>query len=269
MALIECGKKRRAVRSLRRALGGALRIGIGATAGALLLSALLYRTPTGAALAASGMALVAPWPRARGRWVPRMAGAAVVLALMFFLTPRAFREIGEHNDRLTAQLERSGAGSLSFGQRASVYVLGLWMGIVGYPFFPEAAREHLFLYVGGPKRRVWRSDFAMRSELIAGNTRSLIWSHYDLPYWERRVALATNGGTLESRPDGRGRVELVVTVPVRYPRRCRAVLFRFRGEALAVEEGLFWALQEVGWLHPYTAEWCFGLLDRFAPLDPR
>jgi hypothetical protein len=73
-----------------------------------------------------------------------------------------------------------------------------------------------------------------------------------------RVALALNpttiGGT--ARWEGGGwQVVHELRVPVDYPARAVLPLFRVDGRPLVIHEGLYDALERLGWLHPYTAVW--------------
>jgi hypothetical protein len=80
-----------------------------------------------------------------------------------------------------------------------------------------------------------------------------------------RVALAldpvTLGGTAHhvGPPGGeRWRLDVRATVDVRYRAGASLVLGRVRGVPIVVDEGLFAALQDRGWLHPYRAVWVWS-----------
>ncbi len=77
-----------------------------------------------------------------------------------------------------------------------------------------------------------------------------------------RVVLALNPLTLHadaSRINGHWHIRVVGTVPVEYPQRARVSIPLPTGDCLEVDEALFWVLQETGWLHPYSAEWSWGV----------
>jgi hypothetical protein len=84
-----------------------------------------------------------------------------------------------------------------------------------------------------------------------------------------RVALALNSPLhIEATAyrEARGwRLELRGRAAARYPRRSRTELGRLFGQALVIEEGLFAALQDAGWLHPYEAVWTWSVAEG----DPR
>ena len=59
---------------------------------------------------------------------------------------------------------------------------------------------------------------------------------------------------LARREGGRWRIEFSGWVSISY-QRLWITLFKFKGKPFFIEEGLFGALQDLGWLHPYRAEW--------------
>jgi hypothetical protein len=99
--------------------------------------------------------------------------------------------------------------------------------------------------------------------------RSIAWSKRELEQDSKRVALALNSPLrLEAtahRQRGGWRLEIRGRAAARYPRRNRILLGRPFGRELAIEEGLFAALQDAGWLHPYEAVWSWCVEEG----DPR
>ena len=156
----------------------------------------------------------------------------------------------------------------SWLNKAEVYTLGVVMSVLAYPIYPEVAREHLSLYVrnnGEPKR--YNDDFFLKSSVVRDAINKamqinkevrLFWSVNDYrlslspeDYWEARVALAFNGGWL--RVEGK---QAVARIPIAYPERALAPLISVPGiGTLAVQEGLFWVLQQEGWYHVGEVEW--------------
>ena len=156
----------------------------------------------------------------------------------------------------------------SWLNKAEVYTLGVVMSVLAYPIYPEVAREHLSLYVpnnGEPKR--YSDDFFLKSSVVRDAINKatqtnievrLYWSVNDYrlslnpeDYWEARVALAFNGGWL--RVEGK---QAVARIPIAYPKRALAPLISIPGiGTLAVQEGLFWVLQQEGWYHVGEVEW--------------
>ncbi|WP_331118358.1 hypothetical protein [Archangium sp.] len=233
-------------------------------------------------------------------WVPSVALAALCLALAPARLARRFRlaalAVGvlgltagaplaarEIQHRLDVMAERLAANGwrLSTPERVQVATLNLAMGLGGYALgYPEVASETLWMFVPGPRERVWRGDFAMESSLVRENVRAMLeearrhgkaegpvtlskrrvlWTKRQLGEDSLRVALALNSPLwLEGvayREDKGWRLELQGRAAVRYPSRNRVPLGRLFGQPLVIEEGLFAALQDAGWLHPYVAVW--------------
>jgi hypothetical protein len=216
-------------------------------------------------------------------WIRYLVGG-LVLVLGVVLAPPSIDQMSAHTGMLMARIRESGAESLVWREKAGVYVLGLWMAVAGSVQYPEVARETLGLYSEASSgSRVYESPFAMRSarireriegfrdslpaqgserQPIAMEVTRLPWSDYELDKSERRVALALNPCLLDAAAtwseDG-----WVITararVLVRFPSDSRTVLGTLFGRELVIEEGLFWALQECGWLHPYEAVWTWTL----------
>jgi hypothetical protein len=103
--------------------------------------------------------------------------------------------------------------NFSFINKIEIYILGLVLGIGAYPIYPEVAATHLSLYwKNGSDEREINDDFFLKSKVVQSaiqrsvktNQRTqLAWpaSAYTLSfdkgrYWESRVALALNGGSL-------------------------------------------------------------------------
>ncbi len=199
-------------------------------------------------------------------------------------------EFQDSVDQLSHQIRHEGAESLAFEQRAGIYGLNLVMGAGGcVAGYPEAGKETILLAVPGPTTRHWGSDFALRSprvrraigrmiaeadaddgESVQLTPETVGWPHYAFGQDSLRVALALNSpleisGTA-SRVDDRWRLDLVGTARIEYPSKGRVSLMgNVHGREIALEEGLFGALQDVGWLHPYTARWSWTVYSD----DPR
>lgn len=233
----------------------------------------LFGLPAIAAQVAALCGLLAPvcalrWPRALavGAWLAASAA-------LWWVPLHAY---ADRVDELTATLDRGGPAALSHRDLAGIWALHLAMATVGAPAFPEVALETGLLIGPNPAVRRFDSGFAMRSEAVSSRVADLqrqcarLSGPADLParritfsyarsYGEARVGLALNPFELRAHatpgPSGCARLDLTGRVPVSYPRRAFLHLFTARGRAIGVQEGLYWALQQRGWLHPYTAEW--------------
>jgi hypothetical protein len=207
---------------------------------------------------------------------------AVVLAggvaLVPMLAPEVVHQANASVEVLARRIDREGPiAGLGPVERSGIYLAGLARVAGGFlAGHREAAREHLYLYRHGPEVRRFDGDLAMASDKVraplaelAGRVddqvpqprawalapRTISFDHERDP---KRVVLALDPMSLaaEARREGtRWRIDVVGRVDVKYPRRGRVPLGQVRGAVLTVEEGLFWALQERGWLHPYVAEW--------------
>lgn len=83
--------------------------------------------------------------------------------------------------------------------------------------------------------------------------------HYNYGDEEARYALALNAANIiltTERGDEDWIIHSSVKVKVRYVKESFVTLFH--EPELKVEEGLFWVLQEEGWLHTYIAEYVFS-----------
>ena len=108
--------------------------------------------------------------------------------------------------------------NFSWFNKAEIYALGLAIGVIGYPIYPEVAREHLMMYRPfSDKPKVIESDFFRGSPVVekaiqiakrTGKPYRLAWpsSTYKLSfdtdaYKEARIALALNGGYVRVEGD--------------------------------------------------------------------
>ena len=158
--------------------------------------------------------------------------------------------------------------NFSWINKAEIYVLGLAIGLIGYPIYPEVAREHLMMYRPfSNKPKIIESDFFRGSPVVenaiikakrSGEPYRLAWpsSAYKLSfqsdeYKEARVALALNGGYVRIQDD-----KIIASINIKYPQNFFAPLIAIKGlSTIGEEEGLFWVLQKVGWLYSGEVEW--------------
>jgi hypothetical protein len=249
---------------------------------------LLLRMPATATLPLAASLVVALGSRLRPRARLATALALVLTMAVGWRTP--LRELRGSLDRLRLAKDRHGAAGLNTGDALAVYGLNLVMGLGGLAAgFPEVARETLLLCVPGPTVRAWHSDFAMRSPKVREQVQRLsaltahengtrlamprvwiAWSGYAFGSDSMRVALALNSpleltGTAHREGD-RWRLDLVGSARSQYPPRALITIGQVDGAPIVLDEGLFWVLQERGWLHPFTAEWHWSILSDDARL---
>jgi hypothetical protein len=149
---------------------------------------------------------------------------------------------------------------LQINEKLSIYGLNLSIGIVAFPVYPEVAKETLLMCIPSREnKRTFKSDFFLESgkiqEANANKRNRVSWSknEFVMGNKESRYALALNPCTLRvtEREDY---AEYEVTVNVEYARNFPVVLIGWPLK-ITLQEGLFWYLQEINWLHPYKASW--------------
>lgn len=185
-----------------------------------------------------------------------------------------------HNKSLAPDPSRT----LDTTDRLTIWTGNVAMGIVGYPLFPEVAWETLRMIAPGPREHVIRSDFAMRSQkvrdVLGAFTRGLPkegpprkmkqaeigWGKDDAHagYNEARVGLAVNCpfvlDATATWEKGRWTVEARGSCDVVYPRfPDMTPTFPYGKETFMISETMFWALQEIGWLHPLRATYTWTI----------
>jgi len=156
----------------------------------------------------------------------------------------------------------------SWFNKVEIYGAYLAMNILGAPLYPEIAKEGLLMLLPSYEDQevVFQSDFFLESAFIQDKIDNyngpvrLAWSPNDylLGSSEARVSLALNTGTL-SIEDGKVRV----SVPCKWPQHSdhrdhswTTPLVVIPGlPEIRVQEGLFWVLEQEGWIYPYTVVW--------------
>jgi hypothetical protein len=199
--------------------------------------------------------------RRRPFWSAVIGGVLGVLAVPWCLVRYSWRV-----DVLLDKVLAHGPDGLSLLDCVAVFGLNLLMAVVGAGLgFPEVAMETARLAIPGAQERdVAGGRFpacapkvaAAFDELRASSPanrvrpRRLAWT-YGAPGSSWRAALALTPATVVGARLDDGWT-LRTSVPIDYPPRYRLVFVSFAGVDLGVEEGLFHALEERGWLHPYT-----------------
>lgn len=148
-----------------------------------------------------------------------------------------------------------------------VYAIGMIMPVVAFPFFPEAAKEHMGLMTNDGKNVSDDNTFFLQSKVVTDAVKSacenaamvpVTWnlSSYAIrfdyqSYVEARTALALNGAVAHCQNG-----QPTVRIKVDYPRRAMAKFIVINDfPVLQIQEGMFNALEEKGWYTPYTYEW--------------
>ncbi len=252
---------------------------------------LLFDAPTLAVLAFTAAWILLPlFNRTKAIRVLKFATSFVLVPATLALMPLMMQEVDQKVEQLSRK-PRNDMSAFTVQDRLGIYGLNIVMGAVGYPLYPEAAKETLLMMLDpGPfARRVFHSDFGLGSykvkaqlrEFAAGlqladtaSSRSygpvgIRWdkSDYRLTEPEARYALALNQTRLTAQAERRGErwlIDVRHEMEVKYPESVYVTLVS--RPRLRVEEGLFWVLQNSGWLHPYTAEYRFSVYSDDARL---
>jgi len=161
---------------------------------------------------------------------------------------------------------------LSTREAAGVWLLNLGMAAGGtLAGFPEVALETaLLVFPDEDGVRTFRSAFPRGSYRVAavvdtwaaacrgGRTRfgpAHLPLGYEGGHAEWRRSLALSPVTLRGTASSDCTLTIEATVPVDYPDRAFLVLAPTPWGPLGIDEGLFDALEDTGWLFPYEARW--------------
>ena len=148
----------------------------------------------------------------------------------------------------------------SWFNKVEIYTVYVLMNVLGAPLYPEIAKEGSLMLLPSSEGQVmtFESEFFLESEFIQNKLDNysepvrLAWppNSYRLGGSETRIALALNTGTLHVE-DGKAKV----SVPCTWPKQS-LVNVGLRGFLdIRIQEGLFWVLEQEGWIYPYTAVW--------------
>ena len=148
----------------------------------------------------------------------------------------------------------------SWFNKVEIYTAYVLMNVLGSPFAPEMAKEGLYMLLPSSKgeEMTFESDFFLESRFIQNALDNysepvrLAWlpSDYLLGNSESRTALALNTGTLYIE-DGKAKV----SVPCTWPKQSLVNVGLPGFLDIRAQEGLFWILEQEGWIYPYTAVW--------------
>ena len=252
--------------------------------------ALLFDAPTVAVVAFTAAWILLPlFNRIKAVRVLKFAVSFMIVPAALALGPMMIQEVDQKVEQLSRK-PRNDMSAFTLQDRVGIYGLNIVMSVVGFPLYPEASRETLLMmFDPGPlARRVFHSDFGLGSSKVRAPLRDFAarlqqgdstssrsygpvrveWtkSDYRLTESEARYALALNQTRLTAQAERRGERWLIharCEMEVKYPESTYVTLVG--RPRLRVEEGLFWVLQNYGWLHPYTAEYRFSAYSD----DPR
>ena len=148
--------------------------------------------------------------------------------------------------------------------KIEIYAAYILMNVIGYPMYPEIAKEAMLMIDPGVRNKevYFESDLFLKSKVVKKAIQD-----YKKPvklYWhpnnylvkeEARISLALNGATLFKENN-----VVKIVVPCSWPRWTNYKDKKYTTPLsifpeIRVQEGLFWILEQEGWIHPYTAVW--------------
>ena len=148
----------------------------------------------------------------------------------------------------------------SWFNKVEIYTAYVLMNALGAPLYPEIAKEASLMLLPSSEGQemTFESDFFLESRFIQNALDNysepvrLAWppNSYGLGNAETRIALALNTGTLHVE-DGKAKV----SVPCTWPKQSLVNVGLPGLLDIRVQEGLFWVLEQEGWIYPYTAVW--------------
>ncbi len=148
----------------------------------------------------------------------------------------------------------------SWFNKVEIYTAYVLMNALGAPLYPEIAKEASLMLLPSSEGQemTFESDFFLESRFIQNALDNysepirLAWppNSYGLGNAETRIALALNTGTLHVE-DGK----VKVSVPCTWPKQSLVNVGLPGLLDIKIQEGLFWVLEQEGWIYPYTAVW--------------
>ena len=148
----------------------------------------------------------------------------------------------------------------SWFNKVEIYTAYVLMNVLGAPLYPEIAKEASLMLLPSSEGQemTFESGFFLEARFIQNALDNdsepvrLAWppNSYGLGNAETRIALALNTGTLHVE-DGKAKV----SVPCTWPKQSLVNVGLPGPLDIRVQEGLFWVLEQEGWIYPYTAVW--------------
>jgi len=190
------------------------------------------------------------------------------IVLFMLLSPFNIKQYNRHAESFQNRISNN--EELTTKERLGIYGCLIMVTAFDMLPFPEVATENFYLFfpVKG-ERRIFHSNSILNSpsimrEVKRKTTGNVQWNRWTSVFdTDFRYALAFQNCTIstERKKDYRE-----VTVSTLFQYRKDHYTFHahniLRGIfAFRIDEGLFWYLQEKGWLHPYTAIWKAELKD--------
>ena len=196
------------------------------------------------------------------------------LFCMMFATPITLNQLSKGLFNIGSQALKKSPESLSYHTRFSLWWSAIWMSIGGLTYLvPYTVAEQVLMFWPGPKQRLWNSDFPANAKKVQNYIKnakkrsnikdatykySLVWRNYCEDNCD--VGLALNGGDLTVSIKNTPKIcTAVARVSVSYKPQYRGStilnlgkIHKFGPFQLKIDQSAYWALQELGWLHPFV-----------------
>ena len=147
----------------------------------------------------------------------------------------------------------------------------IWLTVGGIAYgVPYTVAEQLLMFWPGPDERLWDDDFPTKAKKVrdlvhqaketlrkqGGSVKhDLLWKSYCQDHCD--VGLALNGGDLiVDISEGGDKCVATARVSVSYkPRYRTSTILGYGPYRLRIDQAAYWALQELGWIHPYIIKY--------------
>jgi hypothetical protein len=227
----------------------------------------------------------------------RLVGILITLAILLLLSGHNISAIDKTFSEMASKLNRGKNCALfSTEEKLSIYGLNLYMGIFGYPLYPNASKETLLMiFKCESGEREYFSDFPYHSKKVKEKIQTIInsvknskrseekystqviWGpeDYNVGSNEAEYALALNAMDIEinaRKIEKNWNIGIITKTRISYAVYSEATLIDtkavksnslfvkiFGDFKLSVNEGLFKTLEECGWLYPYFVSYKFSI----------
>ena len=196
------------------------------------------------------------------------ASLIAILASMLIATPVTLNQLTHGIRNIGDQATSLGPTTLSYPTRFGLWWSAIWLSIGGIAYMtPYTVAEQVLMFWPGKPERIWNDDFPMKAKKVRAMVKrakdraknqdaaykyDLLWKSYCQDNCD--VGLALNGGELTVEiADAEKRCVATARVNVSYKPQYRgSTIIGYENYRLRIDQAAYWALQELGWLHPYT-----------------
>jgi len=230
------------------------------------------------------------WTYCYSLYVSYLLGAAFVASIIIFTVNKSKRQsikflllgavlfmlllpfnLRQYNRRAEALQSRiNNKGELTTKEKLGVYGCLIMVTVFDIIPFPEVGIENFYLFFPiKEKQRTFHSNAFLNSPSIMREVKRKTLGYVAWNKWitvfskDFRYSVAFDPCLIQT-VNKKGYREVTLTTAFQYRKdyvTIHANGFMRGWFAFRIDEGLFWYLQEEGWLHPYTAIWIAKLED--------